>query len=150
MKGITKAERAMVVAEAMTWLGTPYHDMGCVKGVGVDCAMLVFGVAKAVGLAPHIEHADLPVYSPAAHVYNKGFLLDEIVKFGCVEVPLNKAEPGDILLFEYYNTIAHAGIKVSDTEVIHAVKRPGLVCKVDISGNVEQTLRLAYRFPKVQ
>lgn len=150
MKGINKAMRAEVVAEAMTWLGTPYHDMACVKGVGVDCAMLVFGVAKAVGLAPNVEHSDLPAYSPAAHVYNKGFLLDEIVKFGCVEVPLNKAEPGDILLFEYYNTIAHAGIKVSDHEVIHAVKRPGLVCKVDISGNVEQTLRLAYRFPKVQ
>ena len=25
------------VAEAMTWLGTPHHHQGRVKGVGVDC-----------------------------------------------------------------------------------------------------------------
>lgn len=147
MTGITKAVRAKVVEEALTWIGTPYHDMACVKGIGVDCAMLVFGVAKACGLTT-LSVKDMPRYSPSMHVFNKSFLIDEIVKFGCVPVPLNKAEPGDILLFEYHNTIAHAGIKVSDTELVHAVKRPGLVVKVEISGNVEQTLKLAYRFPK--
>lgn len=149
MSGITKATRNAVVEEALSWVGTPYHDMACLKGVGVDCAMLVFGVAKAVGLTDK-EPSDLPKYSPSMHVFNKSFLLDEITKFGCIEVPLNKAQPGDILLFEYHHTIAHAGIKVSDNEVVHAVKRPGLVVKVEINGNVESTLRLAYRFPKVQ
>lgn len=148
MSGITKATRTKVVEEAISWLGTPYHDMACVKGVGVDCAMLVFGVAKAVGLTEK-ELKDIPKYSPHMHVFNKSFLLDEIEKFGCVPVPLNKAQPGDILLFEYHHTIAHAGIKVSDNEVVHAVKRPGLVVKVELEGNMLQTLKLAYRFPKV-
>lgn len=149
MSGIGKKMRAEVVAEALDWIGTPYHDMACVKGVGVDCAMLVFGVAKAVGLTD-MEHKDMPKYSPRLHVFNKSFLVDEILKFGCVPVALNKAEPGDILLFEYHGTIAHAGIKVSGHEVVHAVKRPGLVVKVDIEGNVAETLKLAYRFPKAQ
>lgn len=149
MSGINKATRQVVVDEALSWVGTPYHDMACLKGVGVDCAMLVFGVAKAVGLT-ELEPRDMPKYSPSMHVFNKSFLLDEIVKFGCIQVPLNKALPGDILLFEFHHTIAHAGIKVSDNEVVHAVKRPGSVVKVEINGNVESTLRLAYRFPKVQ
>lgn len=38
------------VAEAMTWLGTPYHHQGRVKGVGVDCATLLCEVYKEVGL----------------------------------------------------------------------------------------------------
>lgn len=29
------------VAEAITWLGTPYHHQGRVKGVGVDCGTLL-------------------------------------------------------------------------------------------------------------
>lgn len=148
-KGITKAMRAEVVAEALDWVGTPYHDMACRKNVGVDCAMLVFGVAKAVGLT-QLEYNDMPKYSPKMHVFNKSFLIDEIIKFGCVQIDLNKAEPGDILLFEFHGTIAHAGIKVSDTEVVHAVKRPGFVVKVEIEGNVAETLRYAYRFPKAQ
>ena len=32
--------RARIVAEAMTWLGTPYHHRGKLKGIGVDCAQL--------------------------------------------------------------------------------------------------------------
>ena len=147
MRGITKATRAKVVKEALTWVGTPYHDMACVKGVGVDCAMLVFGIARELGLTDK-KHEELPRYNPSMHVFNKSFLIDEVIAFGCVPVPLNKAEPGDILLFEFHNTIAHCGIKVSDTEVVHAVKRPGYVVKVEIAGNVEKTLKYAYRFPK--
>lgn len=30
------SENLKAVAEAVTWLGTPYHHQGRVKGVGVD------------------------------------------------------------------------------------------------------------------
>ena len=122
-KPITKTMRKLVEQEVCSWIDTPYHDMACRKGVGVDCAMLVFGVAKAVGLTDLI-YEDMPTYSPRMHLFNKSFLVDEIEKFGCVPIALNKAEAGDILLFEYHGTIAHAGIKVGDNEVVHAVKRP--------------------------
>ena len=38
------ASRAAVVAEAIAWLGTPYHHRARIKGVGVDCAQLALGV----------------------------------------------------------------------------------------------------------
>ena len=53
-------ERAAVVAEAMTWLRTPYHHRGRLKGVGTDCAMILAEVFEKVGLIPHIEIEHYP------------------------------------------------------------------------------------------
>ena len=41
--------RAQVVAEARSWLRTPYHKNGRVKGVGVDCGTLLLCVFLAGG-----------------------------------------------------------------------------------------------------
>ncbi len=37
------------VQEALTWLGTPYHHQGRIKGVGVDCGTLICEVYEKVG-----------------------------------------------------------------------------------------------------
>ena len=42
----------MVVAEALAWLGTPYHLHAWLKGVGCDYAGLVIGVGQAAGVRP--------------------------------------------------------------------------------------------------
>ena len=42
--------RAAVVAEARSWIGTPYHHAADVKGHGVDCAMLLVRVYCDLGL----------------------------------------------------------------------------------------------------
>ena len=44
------ADRAAVVAAARAWIGTPYHHMADVKGVGCDCAMLLVRVFCDLGL----------------------------------------------------------------------------------------------------
>jgi cell wall-associated NlpC family hydrolase len=54
-----------VIAEARTWIGTPYHHQQCVKGHGVDCAQLVAGVGRALDLMPalsrqHVRYSRLP------------------------------------------------------------------------------------------
>lgn len=41
-----------VLIEARKWIGTPFHHQACVRGVGVDCAMLVVGVGVALGVMP--------------------------------------------------------------------------------------------------
>lgn len=43
------------VKEALTWLGTPYHHQGRVKGVGVDCGTLICEVYEKVGLMDHLD-----------------------------------------------------------------------------------------------
>ena len=53
--------RDEVVAEAVTWIGTPYHPMACIKGVGADCALFPFAVYQAVGGIP--TEVAPPVYT---------------------------------------------------------------------------------------
>jgi len=52
---------SLVVAEALTWLGTPYRHQASLKGVGCDCLGLVRGVWRAV-YGP--EPAPIPAYRP--------------------------------------------------------------------------------------
>ena len=49
---MTDPRRAAVVAEAATWLRTPYHHMGRVKNAGTDCLMLLAEVYEAAGVIP--------------------------------------------------------------------------------------------------
>jgi cell wall-associated NlpC family hydrolase len=46
------AQRATVVAEARSWIRTPYHNCADVKGAGVDCGMLLVRVFVDTGLMP--------------------------------------------------------------------------------------------------
>ena len=55
---LTNEQREQVVAEAMTWIGTKYAGWSCVKGAGVDCGQLLYGVFHNCGLIPEIP--DLP------------------------------------------------------------------------------------------
>jgi hypothetical protein len=34
------------IAQARTWIGTPFHHQGRLKGVGCDCLGLIVGVAE--------------------------------------------------------------------------------------------------------
>jgi hypothetical protein len=43
--------RQDITTEARSWLGTPYQHQARCKHVGVDCAGLIVGVAKALGIS---------------------------------------------------------------------------------------------------
>lgn len=55
-----------VVAEAKSWIGTPYHHMARVKGVGCDCLTLLAAVYHKAGVIPTIE---IPYYPPDWHLH---------------------------------------------------------------------------------
>lgn len=44
--------RDQVIAEARTWIGTPWGHQGRLKGVGTDCGGVILGVGKALGVVP--------------------------------------------------------------------------------------------------
>jgi hypothetical protein len=54
--------RDQIVAEAMTWRHTPYHDHEGLKGFGVDCAHFPLRLCQAFGRAP--TDFKVPYYSP--------------------------------------------------------------------------------------
>ena len=68
---MTDPRRAAVLEEARSWLGTPYHHMGRVKGVGCDCLTLLAAVYHAAGVVPEIE---IPHYPPDWHLHRSAEL----------------------------------------------------------------------------
>lgn len=140
--------RAQLLAEALTWQGTPYHNGQALKGVGADCIGLIIGVAKGVGLLGAAY--DPGYYSADWHLHqNEERLVAEVEAFGCVAVPLDARQPGDLALFHFGRVCAHSGLLLPDEQVIHAVRDFGQVLVTRLTGEWLTRLRRVYRFPGV-
>lgn len=94
------APEIRLVAEALSWLGTPYAFGGEGRG-GVDCS----GFVRAV-LAKEYPEAGLPRKS------------EEFLAYGQPEQ--GAPRPGDILLFSSGGAVKHVGIALSELYFIHA------------------------------
>lgn len=83
--------RAAIVAEARSWLGTPYRHQASLKGVGCDCLGLVRGIWRAcLGDEPEA----LAAYTPHwAEVGGEETLLAAAGRH-LVPVPVDAAEAG--------------------------------------------------------
>ncbi len=125
---MTEAEqRAAVVAEAMTWLETPYHHEARSKGAGVDCAQLLAGVYINVGLiAPFAVNR----YPPDWHLNSPRERLLEVVGRFAQEIE-GPPRPGDVVLWRFHRCFAHGAIVVEWPVVIHSCK-PRKVMKEDV------------------
>lgn len=108
-----------VVAEALTWLGTPYRHQSRRKGVGCDCIGLVLGVWRAV----HGEMPEQPgPYAPDwAEAGDRERLLAGVRRH-FVEKPLAAMSAGDLLVFRWrpHLPAKHAGILVGKDCFVHA------------------------------
>ncbi|MHB1872293.1 MAG: NlpC/P60 family protein [Steroidobacteraceae bacterium] len=122
------AVRASIIAEAQSWLGTPYHHRAQVKGVGVDCAMLPIAVYSAVGV---IKHFTPEPYPPdwMLHRSEERFL-GYVQRFA---VPTATPQPGEVALFRFGRCVSHAGIICEPGYMIHADLRAGCVCRTEIA-----------------
>ena len=62
MKPLSQA----IIAEARTWIGTPYRHQASLKGVGCDCLGLLRGVWRAIhGVEPEMTPAYAPDWAEA-------------------------------------------------------------------------------------
>jgi cell wall-associated NlpC family hydrolase len=101
-------ERARVVAETRSWIGTPYHNCADVKGVGVDCGMLIVRCFVDTGLCGAFDPRP---YAPDWHLHRGeekylGFVFDR-----CAELAEHEeAQAGDVIVFKYGRCYSHGGI----------------------------------------
>src|SRR5579863_6520001 len=119
MLEIETTQRAAVVAEARRWIGTPFHNCADIRGVGVDCGMLIVRVFVDAGLCPPFDPRPYP---PDWHLHRSeerylGFVFDR-----CAEATEEDARPGDVIVFKYGRCYSHGGIvtKSEPLTFIHA------------------------------
>jgi len=119
---VNTALRRAVVAQAESWIGTPFHHAARVKGAGVDCLMLLAEVYETAGVTAHIEP---PFYVPDWHLHRDAERY--LGGLGRYAREIASPAPGDIALFRFGRTFSHGAIVVAWPRVIHAYWSIGVV-----------------------
>ena len=133
--------RAELIAEARTWLGTPFHHQGRVKGVGADCVGIIIGSANALGLANYksMNYPHLP--SMALLETTLGEQLDKIsvadIRFG------------DVLLFAFDREPQHVGF-YTDIGILHSYGVVRKCIETSLDATWRGRIRGAYRFRNLE
>lgn len=119
------------VAEARTWLGTPWHHEGGVKGAGVDCAMLLVRVFGAVGMIPEIDPRPYPI-DHMLHSADERFM-GWLTQYA-TEVTEGEPQPGDVIIYRMGRCFSHAAIVTEWPHIIHAFRaeRAVVVTRFDV------------------
>ena len=112
MTADTQDIRGLIVAEAKSWLQTPFAHQGRMKGVGVDCLGLIAQIAINCGCvsadswdttwAEHAGYATTPangILPAVCHRYMR-------------PIDKAKAQAGDVVLIRYMREPQHLAILV--------------------------------------
>lgn len=123
-----------ILDEAASWVGTPYHHKGRVKGVGVDCGGYIHCVyGRFFSLKP------FPDYYAEDWALHRGqeLYLDFIGEY-VREVP--RPVPAGLALFQFGRCFAHGAICTEDRRFLHAWGRTQC-------GSVQKSARGFFRYP---
>lgn len=141
-----------IAKAAYTWLGTPHVNMAKVKGVGVDCGMLLIACLEDAGLVTPGDIVIKP-YSNEWHLHRSEEWFLSYVKQYCRKV--KKPMPGDFFLYQFGRCISHAGVYIGENRIIHAVVGQGVIMtgtneSMLYDGKGKSRLRAIYRFKGVK
>lgn len=95
--------REDIVAEARTWLGTPWRHQHRTKGLAVDCAGLVIGVARTLGLVA-------PDFDVTGYSRNPDGTLLAVCERHLQRIPREAMQPGDVVVVASAEDPQHLGI----------------------------------------
>ena len=135
-----------IVGLAESWIGTPYRHQAATRGIGCDCIGLIRGIWRELyGEEPEV----VPPYAPDwAERSGEDRLMDAARRIFGEALPVDEAEPGDILLFRWRPDCAakHAGILVGTTHFIHAYEQAA-VTRSALVPSWRRRVAGVFRFP---
>lgn len=141
-------DRAAIIAEARTWIGTPYHHQASVKGAGCDCLGLVRGVWRVVyGTEPE----EPPPYSRDwAEAHRQETLADAAGRH-MRPVLFPDMQPGDVLLFALNERAPakHCAILAERERMVHSYESHP-VAEVSLSPWWRRRIRFVFAFPDLE
>ena len=111
---------AQILAEARKWIGTPYQHQGRVRGVGVDCIGLIFGVLEGAGVRDKEFWDAIKERYKAYRRVPDGYSLYKGFSAHLPEIPKYLAEPADMLLIRFAKAPRHTAILTDRGTIIHA------------------------------
>ncbi|RLJ20809.1 peptidase P60 [bacterium endosymbiont of Escarpia laminata] len=129
-----------VIAEARTWVGTPFGHQGRIKGRRVDCAGVIIGVARALGLSQF----DSRDYGRSPNPERMGAIL----RSELIEIPVIDAEPGCVFWMAFDADPQHVAI-YTGTNLIHAYSMAEKCVEHRMDSQLRTKIRAAFQFKKV-
>ena len=116
----TSEQRAAVIAEALSWQGTPFVHAAMVKHIGVGCGAFMIACYGSIGI-PVPDNDKLGYFPHDWHQHEcRERYLEIISKFTHeVEAPL----PGDIVMFRIGKVYGHSAIVIEWPQIIHVMWR---------------------------
>ncbi len=115
-----------LIKEAYTWLGTPHKNYAKVKGVGVDCGMLLIGALEGAGLVEKNLNKNTPSTNEWHLHHSEEWFKNYMEKY-CEEVSADDMQAGDFLLYQFGRCCSHGAIYVGDNLVIHSMVLQGVI-----------------------
>lgn len=135
-----------VVAEALTWVGTPYRHQGVAKGVGCDCLGLVRGIWRAV-YGWELQHPG--PYAPDWAEAGQERLLAGLRRH-FIERRTADVRPGDLLAFRWrpHLPARHLGVMVPQDRFIHAYEGAAAVVSSVLVPQWRRRIAASFAFPE--
>ncbi len=146
-----RVSRAEIVAEARSWIGTPYRHQASLKGAGCDCLGLIRGVYR-VFCGP--EKEPITPYSPNWGEETGQETLRDAARRHLVEIdaaPFRDGEPlreGDVILIRVRDRgpAKHAAIASGPDTIVHAYDRHA-VAENSLPAAWRRRIAYAFQFP---
>ncbi|MBN8919523.1 MAG: C40 family peptidase [Rhizobiales bacterium] len=144
---IVGLSRTAIVAEARSWIGTPYRHQASLKGVGCDCLGLVRGVWRALYGA---EPERVPPYTPDWAEAAANEPLAEAAARWMAPASRENFAAGDVVLLRWRDGLAakHLGIATALDRMLHA-HDGAAVAEIALSPWWRRRIAFAFRFPGV-
>lgn len=134
-----------VIAEARSWLKTPYQHQAMLKGVGVDCVGLVVAVGLATGVLD-ITPQQIARYAGYGRLPNPRKMGEYMRKH---LIPVTDPQPGDIMWIQWRHDLPMHLAIITNAGMIHAFSDPKEVVEHRINQQWRNRVNSYWRYPRL-
>ncbi len=138
--------RMDAVAEARTWLDTPFKHQGSLKGAACDCIGLIKGVGIALGLVDYDETGEKAKQFRSYSMMPDSRMMRKGLATWLVPIPVPEALPADILFLAWTREPQHVALR-TDHGIIHSYSGVGKVVEHGFDERWQKRVTAAYRYP---
>lgn len=139
-------KREQVCDVALTYLDTPFHHQGRLKGVGLDCAGLVVSVAKECELYKG-KVIDMSNYSM---IPDGKSLMATLIRGTSKQKSFDELKIGDILLMNFLRNPQHLAIYMPNNKIIHSYSTAGKVIIHDFDEQWKNRVVAVFEFQNIE